>query len=111
MPNGSTVYLVDNNIFIYAYLRQDHSKAAKAASTLSDIAQIGSGCVSKQVSNEMFARLTRGVQDIRSLSRIEEDVKAIARTWRVWDTTRETVFYAMRGVRQYRLSFWDSLMG
>ena len=110
MQNGSTAYLVDTNVFIYAYTNQDETKREIAREVLARIADEKLGCVSTQVLNEMFSRLTRGVQEISRIELAERNVVNLIATWRVLDTTSETVKEAMQGVTRYRMSYWDSLI-
>ena len=110
MPNGSTACLVDTNVFIYAYTNQDETKREIAREVLARISDEKIGCVSTQVLNEMFSRLIRGVQEISRIELAERNVSNLIDTWRVLDTTSETVKEAMRGVVRYRMSYWDSLI-
>ena len=110
MRNGSTVYLVDTNIFIYAYTDQDPEKALLAQQLLESVASDGLGSVSTQVLNELFSKLAQGVQDRRELSTIESHVTRIAHRWEVLDTTLVTIQLAMRGAVLHQFSYWDSLI-
>ena len=110
MPNGSTAYLVDTNVFIYAYTNQDETKREIAREVLDRLADEKIGCVSTQVLNEMFSVLTRGVQEISRIERAKRNVNNLIDTWLVLDTTSETVKEAMKGVTDYRMSYWDSLI-
>ena len=110
MRNGSTVYLVDTNIFIYAYTNQDPDKALLAQQLLENVARESLGSVSTQVLNELFSKLTQGVQDRRELSAIESHVTRIIHRWEVLDTTVVTIRLAMRGAVLHQFSYWDSLI-
>ena len=110
MTTGSTNYLVDTNIFIYAYIGEDLSKSQRSKQLLSDLVENRAGCVSTQVLNEVFSRLTRGVQSPESIAYFADTVTAITLNWQVLDTTKETVLEAVRGVRRYQLAYWDSLI-
>ena len=110
MRNGSTVYLVDTNVFIYGYTNQDPYKARLAQQLLEDIASEGIGCVSTQVLNEVFSKLSQGVQDRGELSAIESHVAGIADRWVVLNTTAATVRLAMRAAVLHQFSYWDSLI-
>ncbi len=108
--NESTTYLVDTNVFIYAYMGEDLEKHERANQILNQIEAGHVGHVSTQVLNELFSRLTRGTQRPAVLTEAEETVTTLALRWTVLDTTRETVIEAIRGVRRYRFSYWDSLI-
>ena len=109
MPNESAV-LVDTNVFVYAFTLQDSAKFARSTEVLDEIASTGMGCVSTQVLNELFSRITRGVQDDDKIAEAEDYILAIINNWEVFHTTGEAVAEAMRGVRRYRIAFWDSLI-
>ena len=108
--NESTTYLVDTNVFVYAYIGEDLTKYERANQVLNRVEAGQVGRVSTQVLNELFSRLTRGTQRPAVIADAEETVTTIALRWTVLDTTRETVIEAIRGVRRYRFSFWDSLI-
>lgn len=109
MPNESAV-LVDTNVFVYAFTLQDPAKFSRSNEVLAEIASNELGCVSTQVLNELFSRITRGVQDDDGIAEAENYILAIIHNWEVFDTTHQTVTEAMRGVRQYQIAFWDSLI-
>ena len=108
--NESTTYLVDTNVFVYAYIGEDLAKYEQANQVLHQIESGQVGHVSTQVLNELFSRLTRGTQRPAVTADAEETVTTIALRWTVLDTTRETVIEAIRGVRRYWFSYWDSLI-
>lgn len=110
MRNGSTVYLVDANIFVYAYLGDDSTKSPLTQDLLAEISRQGLGCVSTQVLNELFSRLIRGVQDRDKIAETGELISSLVIDWQVLDTTKETILEAIRGVRRYQLAYWDSLI-
>ena len=60
--------------------------------------------------NELFVRLTRGVQDRRKIAEAAENVSALIADWQVLDTTTDIVLEALRGVTRYQLAYWDSLI-
>ena len=103
-------YLVDTNVFVYAYIGEDLVKYERANQLLNQIEAGRVGYVSTQVLNELFSRLIRGTQRPDVITDAEETVTTLALRWTVLDTTRETVIEAIRGVRMYRFSFWDSLI-
>ena len=110
MTIASIIYLVDTNIFIYAYIGDDLSKSLRSRRLLNELVANRAGCVSTRVLNELFSRLTRGVQDPASIAYFADTIRAVTLNWQVHDTTKETVLEAINGVRRYQLSFWDSLI-
>ncbi len=108
--NESTTYLVDTNVFVYAYIGEDLVKYERANQLLNQIEAGQVGHVSTQVLNELFSRLIRGTQRPDVIADAEETVTTLALRWTVLDTTRETVIEAIRGVRMYRFAYWDSLI-
>ena len=110
MRNGLIIYLVDTNIFVYAYLDDDSNRSPIAREVLDELSRRGTGCVSTQVLNELFVRLTRGVQDRRKIEEASENVSALIADWQVLDTTTDIVLEALHGVTRYQLAYWDSLL-
>ena len=111
MKSESTaIYLVDTNVFVYAHADEAPVKSQVAREILREISSGGIGCVSTQVLNETFSRLARGVQDVRGIEGVAGIISEIMERWRVLDTTSETVKEAMKGVTDYRMSYWDSLI-
>ena len=110
MRSESTVYLVDTNVFVYAHAHEDSVKSYVAQEILREISSDGLGCVSTQVLNEVFSRLTRGVQTVSGIEEVAGVVSEIMDSWRVLDTTSEIIKEAIRGVTRYRISYWDSLI-
>ena len=111
MKSESTaVYLVDTNVFVYAHADEDPVKSQVAREVLREIVSEGTGCVSTQVLNETFSRLTRGVQDVSGIEEMSDVISEIMDSWRVLDTTGFIVWEAIEGVIRYRMSYWDSLI-
>ena len=111
MKSESTaVYLVDTNVFVYAHADEDPVKSPIAREVLREIVSEGIGCVSTQVLNETFSRLARGVQNVSVIEGVADIIFEIMEHWRVLDTTSETVKEAVKGVTDYRISYWDSLI-
>ena len=110
MAIGLTNFLVDTNIFIYAYLCDDISKSQLAKLLLEEIVRKRVGCVSTQVLNEVFSRLMRGVQDPSVIAEFAETITVITLNYQVLDTTKDTVLTAVNGTRRYQISYWDSLI-
>ena len=110
MAIGSKDYLIDTNIFIYAYLGDDLSRSQHSKRLLDQIVENRVGCVSTQVLNELFSRLTRGVQSPSLIAEFADTIRAITLNYQVLDTTKDTVLAAVNGTRRYQLSYWDSLI-
>ena len=108
MTTASIIYLVDTNIL--SYIGGDLTKSMLSRRLLDDLVANQVGCVSTQVLNELFSRLTRGVQDPASIAYFADTIRAITLNWQVHDTTKETVLAAVEGVRRYQLAYWDSLI-
>lgn len=103
-------YLVDTNVLVYAYDRSDPQKQAKAIDVLDALVKNDSGVLSPQILSEFFTVVTRKLPAPLS---VEEGYKSIGnylRSWNVTDLTGLVVLEAVRGVRDHRLSFWDSLI-
>ena len=110
MTTASIIYLVDTNIFIYAYIGDDLTKSMLSRRLLDELVKNRAGCVSTQVLNELFYRLTRGVQDPASIAYFADAMRAIMLNWQILDATKETILEAVWGVQRYQLAYWDSLI-
>ena len=110
MPNGSTVFLVDTNVLVYAYDPADGVKQGRAMALLERLGARRIGSLSVQVLGEFFVTVTRKIAPPLSEAEAERSLTNYARSWRVFDITSLAVQEAARGVQRYRLSYWDALI-
>lgn len=100
--------LIDTNVLIYAHDRTERDKQRRAIDILDTITAAGSGTLSVQVLSEFYNTSTRKLSPSLTPEQAEAQVDYFASTWQVFDVTSKVVLEAVRGVRQYGLSFWDA---
>ncbi len=103
--------LIDTNLLVYAYDLRDPSRQAHAVHVLGGLARAGVGCLSAQSLSEFYSAATRqrkGQSSILPVSDAIKETEMLARAFLVYPVTQPIVLEALRGVRQYQLSFWDS---
>jgi len=99
-----SVSFVDSNIFLYAFLQQDHAKNKIAKKLLSNSNIV----ISTQVITEVSVNLIRKAKF--SESQIQHLVASFYEKYRVFEINRDALIVASRLRGKYKLSFWDSLI-
>ncbi len=107
---GSAAFLVDTNVLVYAYDLAEPVKRARATTVLRRLRAHSAGALTTQVLNEFFVTTTRKIPAPLSVQQAELAVTAYVRSWIVHNTTPLIVLEAVRGVRTYQFSYWDSLI-
>jgi predicted nucleic acid-binding protein len=100
--------LIDTTILVYVYDLSEPEKRERAVETLEQIRDIGTGVVSAQVLSELYNVVTRKLEPPLAPDEADGQMRALARVWPVVPVTSAVVFEAVRGVREYQLSFWDA---
>ena len=100
--------LVDTNILVYAYDRNEFEKQGQAIETLNRLQITGSGRLSTQCLAEFFNAVTRGPAPMLSVEDAAQQVEWLARAWPVFDVTPPIVLEGIRGVREHQFNFWDA---
>lgn len=103
-------YLVDTNLLVYAYDRSEPEKQAKAVELLDALIKNGSGILSPQVLSEFYTVVTRKLAAPLTPQEAYTSISNYIRSWNMVDLTSLVVLEAVRGVRDHRLSYWDSLI-
>lgn len=103
-------YLVDTNILVYAYDRSEPVKQSKSITILDSLAKDRSGVLSPQILSEFFNVATKKLPAPLSIDEGDKSVNNYLRSWEVVDLTGLIVIEAIRGVREHRFSYWDSLI-
>lgn len=103
-------YLVDTNVLVYAYDRAEAEKQAKAIEVLDSLVSTGSGVLSPQILSEFFGVVTKKISDPLTIEEGYRSVSNYLSSWEVIDLTGLIVLEAVRGVRDHKFSFWDSLI-
>jgi predicted nucleic acid-binding protein len=110
MPNGSSAFLVDTNVLVYAYDSTDKDKQAQAIAVLEELGRRRLGALSAQILGEFFVTVTRKIPQPLTTAEAEQSVTNYARSWIVHDLTALVVLEAVRGLQRHRLPYWDSLI-
>ncbi len=110
MPNGSSAFLVDTNVLVYAYDSTDKDKQAQAIAVLEELGRRRLGALSVQILGEFFVTVTRKITQPLTTAEAGQSVTNYARSWIVYDLTALVVLEAVRGLQQHRLPYWDSLI-
>jgi predicted nucleic acid-binding protein len=110
MSNGSSAFLVDTNVLVYAYDPSDGDKRERAIEVLESLGTRQMGSLSAQILGEFFVTVTRKIPLPLTEEEAERSVTNYARSWIVYDLTKFIVLEAMRGLQRHRLSYWDSLI-
>lgn len=103
--------LIDSNVLIYMFDGRDESKRQRAITTVLSLADRGEGRLSAQCLSEFFSVTTKGkpgTTQMLSIGLAAQQVEYLARTFETFPITSQVVLEAMRGVREFQLSFWDA---
>jgi len=105
---GMITIMVDTNVLIYAHDRSERSKQRRAIDILGRITVADSGVLSTQVLSEFYNTATRKLSPPLTLDQAEAQLSHFVAVWTVFGVTPRVVLEAVRGVREYGLSFWDA---
>ena len=100
--------LIDTNVLVYVYDLSEPVKRRRALKTLERVRDAGAGVLSAQVLSELYNVVTRKLEPPLTPGEADGQLRALARVWPVVPVTSVVVFEAVRGVREYQLSFWDA---
>ena len=100
--------LIDTNLLVYMYDLDEPEKQQRAVETVQRVYETDTCALSAQVLSEFYNVVTRKLTPPLTATQAEAQVQALARIWPVFPITSEVVFEAIRGVRDYQLSFWDA---
>jgi len=103
-------YLVDTNVLVYAYDKSEPEKQAKAVEILDELVKNGTGMLSPQVLSEFYTVVTRKLAAPLTPREGYTSISNYIRSWNMVDLTSLIVLEAVRGVRDHRLAYWDSLI-
>ncbi len=102
--------LVDTNILVYAYDNTEPTKQQQAFQLLDELATTARGALSAQVLSEAFVALTRKIRSPLRPEQAYVRIQNYQQSWPVFDLTSLIVLEAARGVVDYQMNFWDSLI-
>ncbi len=100
--------LVDTNVVVYAYVRSEPAKQAKALQVLNELAASRKGVISTQVLTEFYNAVTRRIPDPLTAEDAYERIKNLVMAWPVLDITPLIVMEAARGAFQHQMRIWDA---
>ena len=100
--------LLDTNVLVYAFDANDTARQVQALNCIESLAETHQGCTSAQCLAEFIAVATRKLRPRLTPADALDQVTRLARTFRVYDITLPVVLEAARGLRDYRLSYYDA---
>lgn len=98
--------LIDTNLLVYMYDLSEPEKQQRAVEVLQHVRQ--TGVLSAQVMSEFYNIVTRKLEPPLTAEQAQAQLQRLTRVWPVLPVTSQVVFEAIRGVREYQLSFWDA---
>jgi predicted nucleic acid-binding protein len=110
MTNGDPAYLVDTNVLIYAYDAADSDKRRRAIESLVRLRRFRLGALSVQILGEFYTNVTKKPQKPLTPQEARDTSIRLCLSWPVLDLTVRTHLDAVRGVQEYRMSYWDALV-
>lgn len=110
MTSGSTSFLVDTNILVYAFDPRDQDKQSRAVWILNDLIRTQRAVLSVQCLSEFFSVATRRLPEPLTDQQALAHVERFARSCRVLNLTSTVVLEGCRGRIQHGLSIWDALI-
>lgn len=103
-----SLILLDTNVLIYSYDQNDPEKQAQAVLILENLHQANNGCISVQSLAEFMNVGLKKLKPPLSPDKAIYQVQLMQNLWQIFDLTPEIVLTAERGVRDYRLAYYDA---
>ncbi len=100
--------LIDTNILIYA-LHVGNEKRNLASKIVLKLGKVQNGVLSIQTLCESYAVMTRKIKPKIEPETAMKTLSDFAESWKVVGPTTNTFLKALEGVRNYKISFWDSM--
>ena len=100
--------LVDTNILLYAYDRGDLEKQSQSIAVLDGLATLRIGVLTPQILAEFFVNATRKLDPPMTVQEGYERIQNYLLSWEIKDMTGPIVLEAVRGVRMYKMAYWDA---
>jgi len=111
MTDTKELFLIDSNIFIYAFEKEESSKKDKAKRLLNEcLSGMTQFAISSQNLSEFVSVTTR--KGKLNIDEAKNFVIKVAQFegFRKIDYSAETIVFALDFVQQFKMSFWDSLI-
>jgi predicted nucleic acid-binding protein len=99
---------IDTNVLVYAYDRSEPQKQQQALKLIHPLTVTGTGVISTQVLAEFFVTVTQKLDAPLSLESAQQRIENYQQSWVILDMTPLIVLEAIRGVQNYKFSFWDA---
>jgi len=100
--------LIDTNILVYGYDSIESMKQPRSLEVIKTMRESGRGRLSTQVLGEFVNASARDRRRLLTIERALVEAKLFADTFPVLDVTRAIVIAAIRGAREYQLSYFDA---
>ena len=99
-------YLVDTNVLVYAHDGSDATKQACAVEVLAQLA--GTAALSVQALSEFSSVALRKMDPPMSARALYKELESLEVAFPILPVTPAVVLEAVRGVRDYKLSYYDA---
>ena len=100
--------LVDTNVLVYLYDPNTPKKQERAGRILNQLWEAGLGRLSTQNLAEFINAAMRKLDPPMSAALAFDQAALFAATWPVFNLTPQIVLEAARGVRDYKLAYYDA---
>lgn len=100
--------MVDTNVLLYAYDRGEPMKQPQALAVLDRLTTLHLGILTPQVLTEFFVNATRKLEPPLTVEEAYERIENYLLAWEILDLTGSIVLEAVRGVRTYKMAYWDA---
>ena len=110
MTSPSPDFLIDSNVFVYAFDAAEPAKRERAISVIELLADSGNAAVSVQVLGEVYNVLSKRSRLAMSRTQCRDAINEIASAWLVCETTVEAALEAARCAASLSISYWDALI-
>ena len=110
MRSALAVLLVDTNVLVYAYDRSEGPKRQRAIAVLETAGIEEIGVLSTQILGEFFVTVTQKIPSPLSTADASNTVVKYLDSWPIIDITGSIVLEALRGVQQYQMHYYDSVI-
>jgi predicted nucleic acid-binding protein len=102
MTNGSSAFLVDTNVLVYAYEPTAEDKRDRAIEVLEFLGTRQLSSLNAQILGEFFVTVTRKIPTPMTEAKAEHSVTNYTRSWITYDLTKSIVLEAVRGLQRHR---------
>ncbi len=100
--------LFDSNVLVYSLDAATPHKQRRSTEVLDGLEPTGRGSLSTQVLGEFFRVVTQKLVNPLTPADASREITRLVEAWEVLSITPAVVLEAARGVRDFRLSYWDA---